>query len=186
MADRPTLRNATHVVFDTPTSEQLLRMGASSVVPASDCLVIGPSRRDAEEHARAREMFWGSSEKFDRLFSSDVCWKPPVVLWVSSSVHERVNLWRACAWLHRLGIACGDVLIVEFEPLPPAGAPEEPMPPFDCSSSVSDYPDDVLLERLDKARPWPRERYERAVRLWDSYVDANPVPFAESCCCRSG
>ncbi|WP_437655340.1 hypothetical protein [Sorangium sp. So ce1182] len=181
MADRPTLRNATHVAFDTPTAEQLLRMGASGVVPASDCLVIGPSRQAAEEHARAREVFLASPEKFDRLYSLEVCWKPPVVLWVSSSVHERVNLWRACSWLRHLGIACGDVLILEFEPRPPAGVPEEPMPPFDCSSSVSDHPDDVLREHLDNAQPWPRERYDRAIRLWDSYVDENPSPFVESC-----
>ncbi|XXT14795.1 hypothetical protein WME94_31565 [Sorangium sp. So ce429] len=55
------------------------------------------------------------------------------------------------------------------------------MPPFDCSSSVSDYPDDVLLERLDNAQPWPRERYERAIHLWDRYVDENPLLFVESC-----
>ncbi|MGK4000641.1 hypothetical protein [Sorangium sp. So ce1024] len=181
MADHPTLHNATHVAFDTPTAEQLLRMGASSVVLASDCLIIGPSRQSAEEHMRARETFWCSSEKFDRLYSSDVRWEPPVVLWASSSVHERVNLWRACSWLRRLGIACGDIFILEFEPLPPAGIPEEPMPPFDCSSSVSDHPDDVFLEHVDNAQSWPRERYERAIRLWDSYVDENPSPFVESC-----
>ncbi|WP_437675807.1 hypothetical protein [Sorangium sp. So ce131] len=181
MGDHPTLHNATHVAFDTPTAEQLLRMGASSIVLASDCLIIGPSRQNAEEHARAREMFWASPEKFDMLYSSGVCWKPPVVLWASSSVYERVNLWRACSWLCQLGIACGDVFVLEFEPLPLAGVPEEPMPPFDCSSSVSDYPDDVLLERLDNAQPWPREGYEHAIRLWDSYVDENPLLFVESC-----
>ncbi|WP_437548888.1 hypothetical protein WME97_01500 [Sorangium sp. So ce367] len=46
---------------------------------------------------------------------------------------------------------------------------------------MSDHADEVLLNRLGKASPWPPERYDRAVRLWDSYVDENPLSFAESC-----
>ncbi|WP_438040454.1 hypothetical protein [Sorangium sp. So ce128] len=46
---------------------------------------------------------------------------------------------------------------------------------------MSDHPDEVLLHRLDKAQPWSAERYDQAVRLWDSYVDENPLPFVESC-----
>ncbi|WP_437578301.1 hypothetical protein [Sorangium sp. So ce887] len=181
MADRPTLRNATHVAFDTPTAEQLLRMGASSVVPASDCLVIGPSRQDAEEHARAREMFWASSEKFDRLHSSEICWKPPVVLWASSSVHERLNLWRACSWLHQVGISYDEVTVIDFAPLAISRELDEPAPMFECTDSVSDRSDAILLERLDKAQSWPRERYDRAAQLWAMYADADPRPFVESC-----
>ncbi|WP_438023576.1 hypothetical protein [Sorangium sp. So ce233] len=83
--------------------------------------------------------------------------------------------------MRQLGIANEDVLILEFDPAPSSGTPDEPLPPFDCCSSVSHHPDESLLERLGKAHPWPRERYDRAVRLWDSYVDENPLPFVESC-----
>lgn len=181
MAERPTLHNATHVAFDTPTAEQLLRMGASSVVPASDCLVVGPSRRDAGEHARARELFWGSSEAFDQLDSPHICWKPPVVLWVSSNLHERVNLWRACSWMRQVGIPFDDVAVIDLEPVATSRRLDEPAPTFECVDSVSDHPDAVLLERLDEAQPWPRERYERAVQLWAMYADSDPLPFVESC-----
>jgi len=46
---------------------------------------------------------------------------------------------------------------------------------------VADHPDAVLLERLATARPWPRARHDRAVSLWESYVDPNPLPFVCSC-----
>ncbi|WP_437624398.1 hypothetical protein [Sorangium sp. So ce1151] len=133
--------------------------------------------RASLEHGRFRQ-------KWDRLYSSEVDWKPPVILWASGGLHERVNLWRTCSWLRHLGIPCSDVLIIELEPVygtmkrfsePPA------IPPFDCSASVAHHPDNVLLDRLDRAAPWQMERYDRAVRLWDSYVDENPLPFAESC-----
>ncbi|WP_437491944.1 hypothetical protein WME75_16645 [Sorangium sp. So ce1014] len=179
----PDIREATHVAFDALTAEHLLEIGAANVVRASERLVVGPSRRSAQENIRARQMWWSSSEAWDRLYSSEVHWEPPVVLWVSASLHERVNLWRACSWLHQLGIAHHDVLVLDFEPVPPsATASREVLTrPFTCSESVSDHPDEILLERIGKARPWPRERYERAVRLWDSYVDENPLPFVESC-----
>lgn len=108
-------------------------------------------------------------------------WQPPIVVWLSTSLHERVNLWKTCSSLRQMGIACQDVLILEFDPVPPSGPPEEPLPPFDCTASVADHPDKVLLERLDKACPWPCERYDSAVRLWDMYTDANPLPFVQSC-----
>ncbi|WP_437622022.1 DUF1835 domain-containing protein [Sorangium sp. So ce1151] len=163
MDERPTICNATHVAFDTPTAEQLLRMGATSVVPASDCLFIGPSRQDAEEHTRARKTFWDSFDEFDRLYSAKIFWKPPVVLWVSSSVHERVNLWRACSWLRQIGISCDDVAVVDLEPVVISRRRDELAPMYECNDSVSDHPDVMLLERLDKAQPWPRERCDRAV-----------------------
>ncbi|WP_437980765.1 hypothetical protein [Sorangium sp. So ce117] len=175
------IRGATHVAFDTPTTERLTRLGATSAVRASDCLIVGPSRMDAMEHARARQAWWSSSEQWDRLYSSDIRWDLPVILWVSSSLHERVNLWRSCSWLRHLGVAHHNVFVVDFDPVHRSRIPEEPLPPFDCSASVSDHPDEVLLERLDKARPWPRERYDRAVRLWERYVDTNPLPFIERC-----
>lgn len=186
MTSLPALQSATHVAFDSFTAERLLEIGALNVVRASDRLIIGPSRRDSLEHARARKAWWGSSgdedgKEWDRLYSPDVRWELPVVLWVSASLHERVNLWRTCSWLRHLGIPHRDVLIVEFDPVPPRGIPEEPLPPFDCTESVGQYPDKVLLDRLEKARPWPRARYDRAVRLWDRYADENPLPFVRSC-----
>ncbi|WP_437648658.1 hypothetical protein [Sorangium sp. So ce362] len=64
---------------------------------------------------------------------------------------------------------------------PRTGPPEEPSPPFNCSASVSGHPDEILLDRLDKAHPWPAGRYDQAIRHWDSYVDENPAPFVEGC-----
>jgi hypothetical protein len=163
--------------------ERLLKIGATNVVPAFDTLIIGPCRRDPAEHARARPVWWHSTEEFDKLYKPEIRWEPPVVIWVSSSISERVNLWRACSWLRHLGIATRDVLILEFDPTPPTcdPDPEEPPPLFDSISSVAHHPDDVLLERLKTARPWPRARYDRAVRLWDQYVDADPSRFVRSC-----
>ncbi|WP_437854515.1 hypothetical protein [Sorangium sp. So ce363] len=46
---------------------------------------------------------------------------------------------------------------------------------------MSDHPDEVLLDRLDEAQSWSVERYDRAVRLWDGYVDENPLLFVDSC-----
>ncbi|WP_437878384.1 DUF1835 domain-containing protein [Sorangium sp. So ce513] len=193
MAEAALLRVATHVTFDTPTTERLVQLGATNVVRASDCLIIGPSRRDPHEHTRTREAWLSSSEehsdtdesgqKWDRLHSSDVRWEPPVVVWVSASLHERVNLWRTCSWLRHLGIAHHDVLVLDFEPVPPSRAASQGIlaRPFTCSESVSDHPDEILLDRLDKTQPWSAERYDRAIRLWDSYVDENPSLFVESC-----
>ncbi|WP_437658769.1 hypothetical protein [Sorangium sp. So ce1182] len=194
MTNRPILLGATHVTFDMRATERLMQLGATNVVRASESFIIGPNRRDPLEHIRTREA-WSSSweecsdrddsgEKWDRLYSSDVDWKPPIVVWVSVSLNERVNLWRTCSWLQHLGIPRSDVLIVELELVrgtmkrfsePPR------IPPFNCSESVAHHPDEVLLDRLDKACPWPVERYDRAVRLWDSYADENLLPFVESC-----
>jgi len=180
MTNLPALLGATHVAFGTITAERLERIGATQVARACDCLLVGPSRRDVAEHARARQAWWSSSEQWD-VYWSEVSWQPPVVVWVSTSLHERVNLWKTCSWLRQMGIACQDVFILEFDAVPPSGTPEEPLPPFDCTASVADHPDKVLLERLDQARPWPCERYDSAVRLWDMYIDANPLPFVQSC-----
>ncbi|WP_437740633.1 DUF1835 domain-containing protein [Sorangium sp. So ce302] len=192
--DLPALLDATHVAFDPPTADRLVQLGAANVVRSSDCLVVGPSRLDALEHVRTREAWRSLSEKrsdadesgqkWDQLYSQDVRWELPVVLWVSVSLHERVNLWRVCSWLRHIGIACSDVLIVELERVygtmnrfrePPS------MPRFNCSASVADHLDNVLLDRLAKSCPWPVERYDRAVRLWESYADEDPLPFVESC-----
>ncbi|WP_437833666.1 DUF1835 domain-containing protein [Sorangium sp. So ce1153] len=174
---------ATHVAFDGLTTEQLLQIGATNVVRASDRLIIGPSRRDAPEHVRTRRAWWNSAEEWDKVYSSDVHWESPIVLWVSASLHERVNLWRTCSWLRQVGFSHKDIFVLDFEPVPPSRAASREVltRPFTCSESVSHHPDEVLLARIDRACPWPRERYDRAVSLWDSYVDENPLPFVESC-----
>src|SRR3954464_7686469 len=114
MTTLPTLRSATHVTFDSFTTERLLQLGATNVIRASDCLLVGPSRRDALEHARARQAWWNSSEPWDRLYSPEVRWIAPVVVWVSASIVQRVNLWRTCSWLRHVGIPTRDVSILEF------------------------------------------------------------------------
>lgn len=194
MTPVPNLLSATHVTFDTPTAERLVQLGATSVVRAHEQLIIGPSRPDASAHVRAREAWFSSceqcsdsddaGEKWDRLYSSDLRWNPPVVVWAAESLDDRVNLWRTCSYLQSLGIQSNDVFIVEFERVygtmkrfaePPR------IPPFDCTGSVAHHSDEVLLDRLEKARPWPVERYERAIRLWEAYADESPLHFVDSC-----
>ena len=181
MTSLPPLLSATHVAFDSATTERLVQLGATNVVRASDCLIIGPSRRKALEHALARQVWWNSAEEWDRLYSPKVRWEPPVVLWVSASIVDRVNLWRTCSWLRHVGLATRDVLILEFDAIPPRGTPEEPLPSFECTASVADHSDKVLLERLAQARPWSAARYDRAVSLWDKYTDGDPSRFVKSC-----
>lgn len=178
--DRSELLGATHVAFSAGMPERLLRIGASRVAHKFDCLLVGPSRRDIEEHVRVRKLWWNSSEQWDP-FLSELRWEPPVVLWASASLRERVDLWKTCSWLRRVGVARHDVLVLEFDSAASVGTIDGPLSPFDCSSSVAHHPDEVLLERLDKASSWSCERYERAVCLWDQYVDENPLPFVESC-----
>jgi hypothetical protein len=184
MADHRAVLSATHVTLETVTTERISMLGATNVVRASDRLVIGPCRRDALEHAQARQAWWNSSEEWDRLYSSEVRWETPVVVWVSASIVDRVNFWRICSGLRQLGIATRDVLILEFPALPLPKFPEEPFPSFDCISSVSDHSDEVLLKRLAQARPFSLARYNRAVSLWNKYTDENPSAFVRSC--RSG
>lgn len=184
MPSLPALLSATHVAFDSITIERLLQLGATNVVRASDCLVIGPSLRDALEHARARQAWWDSSEEWDRLCSPEIRWEPPVVVWVSASIVQRVNLWRTCSWLRHVGLATRDVLVLELKALPLPEFPEEPFPSYECTASVADHPDDILLERLAQARPFSSARYNRAVSLWNKYTDENPSAFVRRC--RSG
>jgi hypothetical protein len=175
------LSSATHIALDSGTKEDLLRLGATNVVRASDCLIIGPSRRDVLEHARARQAWWGSSEEWDQLYSPQVQWKTPIVVWVSASLLQRVNLWRTCSWLRQVGIASRDILILEFEAMSRPESAEEPRPSFDCSSYVTEHTDRVLLQRFARARPFSTARYDRAVRLWERYTDEDPSRFVSSC-----
>src|SRR5262249_19780260 len=107
--DVSSIRSGTHVVFETATAQRLTGLGATRVVRASDRLVIGPSRRDVEEHARLRAAWWRSydtlgdlepREEWDHLSSTEARWEPPIVLWASADPNEKLNLWRTCHWLH--------------------------------------------------------------------------------------
>lgn len=182
-SDLPTVRSGTHVVFDSIAQGRLEEIGAVNVVRASDNLLVGPSRREAAEHARARELWWGSSghEIWDQLGVLVVGSALPIVLWVAASLQERIHLWRALHGLRRIGIAHRDVLVVELEPVPSRGALTPPGPLFDCTQSVAHHSSEVLLERLSAARPWPRARHDRAVQLWEKYVDVDPLPLVRAC-----
>lgn len=183
MSRLPAIQSATHVAFESITADQLSRLGATNVVRANDCLVIGPSRGDPLEHERERDAWWASpaGEKLDLLYSPHVRWAPPVVVWVSASIVQRVNLWRSCKWLRHLGIAAKDVYVLEFEPVPPRKPREGPQPPFNCTASVSHHPDEVLLERFARARPFSRRKFERAASLWDNYTREDPRSFFRAC-----
>lgn len=108
-------------------------------------------------------------------------WEHPVVVWVSATIVQRVNLWRTCSWLRHVGVASRDFLILEFEALPRPEFPQEPFPSFECAASVVDHPDKVLLERLARARPFSTARYDRAVKLWDRYIDKDRSRLVSSC-----
>jgi hypothetical protein len=171
--------SATHVTFDTPTTERLLALGARDVVRASDMLLIGPSRREVTEHARLRRAWWGpQDEAWDRMYAPEVHWQPPVVVWTSPNPADRVNVWRTCCWLREIGLSRSDIFIVDLERAPRGNPAYDPL---HCTASVSDHPDGVLLSRLLDARPWSRNRYRGAVHLWRQYVDADLSGFAQTC-----
>jgi hypothetical protein len=72
-------------------------------------------------------------------------------------------------------------LIVELEARPRRQGAVQRYEPFDCNENVADYPDDVLTERLARARPLSRAHFSRAVDLWHRFVQANPIGFARRC-----
>ncbi len=178
---RPDLLSATHVAFDSFTPDRLTQLGARGIVRSLDNLLLGPISRDPSAHARARAAWWGSSEEWDQLYSSAVRWTPPVVLWVSASTQQRVNFWRACHWLREKGLGYRDIFALRFDAVPLQGEPEEALPPFDCHSSVVDYSDEVLLQRLSEAHPISRTHFNWAVNLWETYTAPDPRPFARTC-----
>ena len=175
------LRSGTHVVFDAATEHSLTELGATNVVCASANLVMGPSRRDALEHLRAREAWYGCRDTWDHLYATAVRWEAPIVSWVSPSVADRLNLWRSCTWFRDRGIPRRDVLILELGPAPLGPHAALHARRSDEIQSVSDHPDAALLAHLPRARPWPRDRYDHAVKLWEQFVDADPRRFARSC-----
>lgn len=144
------LQTAIHVAFDPFMPERLAHLGAINVVRASDCLLVGPSRRDPRKHEQAREVWWDTSEKWDHLYSPAVRWDRPVVLWVSANIGERIHLWRACSWLRRMRIPARDIFPLELDVVPPRRPPVEPTPPFNCTASVADD-DRVRLKQVDWA-----------------------------------
>jgi hypothetical protein len=154
-------------------------MGARNVVPASENPLVGPCRRDAHEHLQAQGAWWQCPDApWDRLCAPDIRWEPPVIVWVSASPQERMNLWRACSWFADLGLSHRDVIILAFEAHPRA---DPGVARYGCCQWVNEYPEDVLLARLAEGRPWPRARFERAVDLWHRYTDADPARFAGAC-----
>jgi len=171
--------SATHVVFDPDAPERLEGLGASRVLCACDTLLNGPSRREVGEHARARAAWWGADDDADAVRTPHTRWQPPVVVWVSSNLLDRVNLLRICSRLRQARIHCSDVLVIELAPKPWRG--EAPQPPFGCFGSVMDYSAEELSAAFQRARPLRPARYDRAVSLWDKYVDPNPLRFARAC-----
>jgi hypothetical protein len=177
------LHTAIHLALDPFTPDGLAALGVTNVARVTECLLVGPCALDPADNARQRHAYWtlwgsDSHEEWDRLYAPDVGWDRPVVVWVSSSATQRLNLWRILHYLRHRGVAQQDVHVVETAPRVRA----EPSPfPIDCADSVTDHPDEVLLALLAQAEPWPGERYDRAVQLWETFVDPDPSRFALLC-----
>lgn len=174
-----TMGGMTHVVFDPFMPERLQQLGATNVVCVCDTLVVGPSRGDGLAHARARKAWWGSPEQRDLISSPETQWVSPAVLWVSACLLDRISLFRMCHWLRQKGMTPRDIIIIELDEMPWKGS--DPKPRFNCTDAASSYPDEVLRERLRTARAWSQARFDRAVKLWDAYVDEDPTRFIRSC-----
>lgn len=177
------LRSASHVTFESVTAEQLSGIGAITVLSALDNGLIGPCRPDPEEHRRARLAYWGrADDEGEEVRPSEIAaLQTPVVVWASRSLRQRVNLWRLCNWLRRAGIAAGDVHVLSFERVAPMRPRTRPLPPFDCSPSVSHYADEVLIERLNASSPVSKDHFDRAATLWELYTGEDPTPFVNVC-----
>jgi hypothetical protein len=190
----PAVGSGTHVTFDLdehdagltlnpelPGAGCLLKLGLTNIVHAHDALVVGPSRRGALEHARARRGWAGDIELYDHLYDADVRWETPVVVWATPRLHDRLNLWRTCSWLRERGIPGREVLVIDLPPSPrgPGAAPRSE--PFECRGSVSHHAYAALQAHLAAASPWSRERYDQAMKLWEQFVDPDPRRFARHC-----
>jgi hypothetical protein len=178
---RPTLSAGTHIVFDTADRNRLRDLGVTNLVRANGSTTVGPSRRDIVEHARLRQEWFHTTETWDDLHSADVRWEMPVIVWVTPNFQHRLELWRTCSGLRDKGIAHQDILIVDLPSLPrsPDAPPlTEPFQSYDC---VFYHSDEALTAHLSAARPCTRERYDKAVALWEKFVDPDPRPFVRSC-----
>ncbi|WP_437924829.1 hypothetical protein WMF37_38290 [Sorangium sp. So ce291] len=139
-----------------------------------DCLLVGPSHTGTPEHVLARQAWWGS---FVDPIGADGKMNL-VIVWVSSTnLRERVGFWRVCGRLRECGIPRKDIAIVELDPPFRGLDTRESSVSTWCSASELS----TLPARLTEARPWPRERYGRAVRLWSQYTAADPRPLAQNC-----
>lgn len=184
--DPAMLRAATHVTLDNAATERIRSLGADQVVRASECLVVGPCALDPAENARRRRSHWTSwgsapAEEWDRLYAPEIRWDRPVVVWVSTNITERLNLWRILHYLRHRGVAERDVHVVETPPWIRTKEPVAPTSPIDGGASVAHHPDEVLLALLAQAEPWAGEREGRAVQLWETFVDPDPSRFAQFC-----
>ncbi len=140
------------------------------------------------EHDLRRVSVWfdhdlpyGDDETYDHLYSAEVRWETPVVVWATPSIDDRLNLWRTCSWLRDWGIPRRDVLVIDLPPRPRNPGARPRSEPFDYSDSVFHQSDEALRAHLTTARPWPRERYDQAVKLWEQYVSPDPRRFARRC-----
>jgi hypothetical protein len=175
------LGSGTHVVFDSSGADYLLKLGGTNLVRVCESPAVGPSRRDVVEHAQVRQAWYRSTETWDHLYSPEVRWNTPVVVWVTPCLRDRPNLWRTCSWLRDKGISHGDILIVDLPPRPrnPGAVPRTE--PFGCGNSVFEYHLAEIQTHLAAVRSWPRERYDQAVKLWEQFVDPDPRHFARRC-----
>jgi hypothetical protein len=178
----PTLGSGTHVAFDIAGADLLLRFGAANVVRACSRLVAGPSRRNVSEHTQARLRWFHDTNRWEHLYSTEVRWETPIVVWVTSCLDDRLNRWRTCSWLYDKGIPRRDILIIDIPPRPPSPVAAPRTEPFEChDSAFYQSSKDAIQAHLAAARSWPRERYEQAVALWEQFVDQDPRLFARRC-----
>src|SRR5689334_17841414 len=129
----PTLGSGTHVVFDTPGVDHLRELGATNLVRACGSPGVGPSRRDVVEYVRVRQAWYRTTETWDDLYSAEVRWETPVVVWVTPNLCHRLDLWRTCSWLRDKGISRLDILIIDLPPTPPGPHAPPRTEPFQCS-----------------------------------------------------
>jgi hypothetical protein len=172
------LESGTHVAFDVRAVERLTKMGARNIVRAADNLLLGPSRFDPSEHARARDAWWKLAASWDRLHAEDVRWELPIVVWIAASPAQHVSSWRTCSRLRSLGMLPRDVRVIDVER---ASTGEPTYDAFGCAESVADRSEEDLRARLARARPVSRARYERAADLWQRYCDPEFARFARTC-----
>src|SRR5262249_8833964 len=123
----------------------------------------------------------GSTEGFDYLYSADTRWEGPVVVWTTPSLDDRLNVFRTCSWLCERRLRRRDVLVIDLPPTPRGPGARPRSEPFRCSDSVFYQSKEALQAHLALAQPWPRKRYDNAVKLWERFTDHDPRPFARRC-----
>ena len=180
----PTVGSGTHVAFDGPGADHLLKLGATNVVCAWSRPTTGPSRLDVQEHIQTQNIWFRSSETLDHLYDENVRWETPVIVWTSPCINDRLNLWRTCSWLRDKGVSHRDILIIDIPPRPPNPDAVPRIEPFDSADSLFYQSKEAIEAHLAAARSWSRERYDNAIMLWEKFVAPDPRPFFW--CCRNG